>query len=60
MEKKLVNPLAHVRRRYFVELWLALLVYAGTIAKTIVEIADGNVHEAVSHLARTHFLKSHS
>jgi arachidonate 15-lipoxygenase len=24
------------------------------IAKTIVEIADGNVHEAVTHLARTH------
>ena len=27
-----------------------------TIAKTIVEIADGNLHEAVTHLARTHFL----
>ena len=25
-----------------------------TIAKTIVETADGNVHEAVTHLARTH------
>ena len=24
------------------------------IAKTIVEIADGNIHEAVTHLARTH------
>ena len=27
-----------------------------TIAKTIVEIADGNLHEAVTHLARTHLL----
>lgn len=26
------------------------------IAKTIVEIADGNVHEAVTHLGRTHIL----
>lgn len=26
------------------------------IAKTIVEMADGNVHEAVSHLGRTHLL----
>jgi arachidonate 15-lipoxygenase len=26
------------------------------IAKTIVEIADGNVHEAISHLGRTHLL----
>lgn len=28
--------------------------YNWLIAKTIVEIADGNVHEAVSHLGRTH------
>lgn len=27
-----------------------------TIAKTIVEIADGNLHESVTHLARTHLL----
>ena len=27
-----------------------------TIAKTIVEIADGNLHETVTHLARTHLL----
>src|SRR5262249_48184029 len=26
------------------------------IAKTVVEIADGNFHEAVTHLARTHML----
>jgi arachidonate 15-lipoxygenase len=26
------------------------------IAKTIVEIADGNIHEAVTHLGRTHLL----
>lgn len=26
------------------------------IAKTIVEIADGNIHEAVTHLGRTHML----
>ncbi|MBN9118394.1 MAG: lipoxygenase [Planctomycetes bacterium] len=30
--------------------------YNWLIAKTIVEIADGNVHEAVTHLARTHLL----
>jgi arachidonate 15-lipoxygenase len=28
--------------------------YQWLIAKTIVEIADGNVHEAVTHLGRTH------
>jgi arachidonate 15-lipoxygenase len=30
--------------------------YNWLIAKTVVEIADGNVHEAVTHLARTHLL----
>jgi arachidonate 15-lipoxygenase len=30
--------------------------YAWLIAKTIVEIADSNFHEAVTHLARTHLL----
>jgi len=29
--------------------------YDWLIAKTIVEMADGNYHEAVSHLGRTHF-----
>jgi arachidonate 15-lipoxygenase len=30
--------------------------YNWLIAKTIVEIADGNVHEAITHLGRTHLL----
>lgn len=30
--------------------------YNWLIAKTIVEMADGNTHEAVTHLARTHML----
>jgi arachidonate 15-lipoxygenase len=30
--------------------------YNWLIAKTTVEIADGNIHEAVTHLARTHLL----
>ncbi|MFN0051533.1 MAG: lipoxygenase family protein [Planctomycetales bacterium] len=30
--------------------------YNWLIAKTIVEIADGNVHEAMTHLGRTHLL----
>jgi arachidonate 15-lipoxygenase len=30
--------------------------YNWLIAKTVVEIADGNLHEAVTHLARTHLL----
>jgi arachidonate 15-lipoxygenase len=30
--------------------------YNWRIAKTIVEIADGNIHEPVTHLARTHLL----
>ena len=30
--------------------------YSWMFAKTVVQIADGNFHEAVSHLARTHLL----
>ena len=30
--------------------------YNWLIAKTVVEIADGNVHEAITHLGRTHLL----